>query len=171
MLQLTRKVEYALAIIAYMHQTAPQELHSARIISMHSNIPFDMVTKCLQRMSKQGLCQAVQGKNGGYRLACDFDRVTLGEFLSDVGEPVALVECIDQSANCAQFGACCLVGPMRKLNRLFNDLLCSMTLSEFLNTDEEKPPCPAPLTQAVDELSAQQEVRGGPPSTAQGMRA
>jgi len=83
-LQFNRKVEYALAIVGYLAEADRGALHSARSVAEATHIPFDMVTKCLQRLHRQGLCAAIQGKHGGYRLEADLAAVSIGEFLDQV---------------------------------------------------------------------------------------
>ena len=53
-------------------------LHSARSIAEATGIPFDMVTKCLQRLKAADICQASQGKQGGYRLAVTPEELSVG---------------------------------------------------------------------------------------------
>lgn len=143
MLQFTRKVEYGLAILAYMARhtdASTEDLHSARAIAESSRIPFDMVTKCLQRMAKTGLCRAVQGKHGGYALSCDLQALTLGKFVQLFSESVAIVECLgSDTPTCAQHTGCCLIGPMQRLNTRFLALLDGISLAEFLGVGHATP--------------------------------
>ena len=83
MFQLQRRVEYVLAIIAHL-VSAGMVRRSARSISDQTSIPFDMVTKCSQRLKGAELCAAVQGKHGGYRLVVDLDQTSIGAALSAV---------------------------------------------------------------------------------------
>jgi Rrf2 family transcriptional regulator, nitric oxide-sensitive transcriptional repressor len=149
MLQFTRKVEYGLAILAYMtrHPGQPgasakdgkdaEDLHSARAISEALRIPFDMVTKCLQRMAKTGLCRAMQGKHGGYALSCDLHSLSLGKFVQLFSDSVAIVECLGTDhPTCAQHATCALVTPMQRLNARFLALLNGMSLADFLGLEQ-----------------------------------
>ena len=147
MLQFTRKVEYGLAILAYMTRRTdgvgpvPEDiLHSARSIADATRIPFDMVTKCLQRMAKTGLCRAMQGKHGGYALSCDLHALSLGKFVQLFSDSVAIVECLgSDTPTCAQHTGCCLIGPMQRLNTRFLALLDGITLGEFLGVEHVAP--------------------------------
>ena len=131
-LQFNRRVEYGLGIVATLARN-PGELHSARSVSEATHIPFDMVTKCLQRMHRAGFCEAVQGKKGGYRLTCDPAKTTLGAYISAIFEPVAVAECLAKSgSDCVLLGECDLRSPMERLNQRFEDLLNEMSLAEFL---------------------------------------
>ncbi|MHC5068778.1 MAG: RrF2 family transcriptional regulator, partial [Planctomycetota bacterium] len=94
MLQFSRRVEYALTIIAALHRNGDSGLHSARSLAEQTHIPFDMVTKCLQRMHRCGFCGAVQGKHGGYRLDTDLGTLSLGAFLRAVFEPISVADCL-----------------------------------------------------------------------------
>jgi len=134
-LQFNRKVEYALAIVGYLAEADRGALHSARSVAEATHIPFDMVTKCLQRLHRQGLCAAIQGKHGGYRLEADLAAVSIGEFLDQVFEPVAIAECLSkpEGADCVLVGQCDLAGPMQHLNRRILDLLHEISLAEFLD--------------------------------------
>ena len=142
MFQFNRKVEYALAIVAHMTLAGREQLHSARSIAEHTRIPFDMVTKCLQRLHKRGLCQAVQGKHGGYRLTADPTELTVGGFIAAVFEPVAVADCIAKpsGSECQLLGDCQLQAPMERLNQRVTELLDSFSLADFLGLQSSQNP-------------------------------
>lgn len=138
MFQFNRKVEYGLAIIAHMARDDTRDLHSARSIAEATHIPFDMVTKCLQRLHKRGMCAAVQGKHGGYRLILDTGSVSLGQFIRAVFAPIAVADCIakESASDCQLLPSCELRGPMQRLNEHIEALLDDLSLAEFLQPDE-----------------------------------
>lgn len=135
MLQFNRKVEYALAVVGYLATASNDSLHSARSVAEATHIPFDMVTKCLQRLHRQGFCDAVQGKHGGYRLSANMELLSVGDFLDQVFEPVAVAECLatPERSECGMLGQCDLTGPMQYLNDQIIGLLHRITLREFLH--------------------------------------
>ena len=57
-------------------------LHSARSIAEATNIPFDMVTKCLQRLKTASAKQVKASK--GYRLAVAAEELSVGHLLAAV---------------------------------------------------------------------------------------
>ncbi|MDA3962733.1 MAG: Rrf2 family transcriptional regulator [Planctomycetota bacterium] len=144
MFQLNRKVEYALAIVAFMARRQGGELHSARSIAEATHIPFDMVTKCLQRLHKGSMCEAVQGKHGGYRLTMDLDKQSLGDFICAVFAPIAVADCIakEGQSDCQLLCECELRDAMSKLNDRIQALLDDMSLAEFLSGSSQ------PVTEA-----------------------
>lgn len=137
MLQLNRKTEYALTILAYLGAHERDQLHSARSISQATRIPFDMVTKCLQRLHHAGFCDATQGRHGGYQLTQPLEAWSFGETLAATYESIGLTECLshcndDDRIRCGLHPGCAMAAPLARVNHQVSDLLEGMGLAEVV---------------------------------------
>jgi Rrf2 family protein len=156
--QLNRRVEYVLAIVAHLQapaSTGQPVLHSARSIADATAIPFDMVTKCLQRLKAAGMCQASQGKQGGYRLAVEPADLSVGALLAAVFSPVTLAGCDADGQPCPLLDAGCQIhGPLRRLSERLQQNLEQMSLADLLMDPQED--------QAADEAPADARMEQAP---------
>ena len=134
MLKLSRKVEYALMALMHMARLRRGELAAARAISTQHDIPADLLGKVLQNLARAGLVASVQGAGGGYRLAREFDAITLGEVIEAVEGPVHLAVCRDDPAACSQYENCNIKGPVSHLQDQLVQYIHAVKLSEFNGT-------------------------------------
>ena len=68
MLKLSKTIEYALISINHINQCDEDIPISVKKISKKYNIPFELLAKILQKLSKAKILKAVQGPKGGYKL-------------------------------------------------------------------------------------------------------
>ena len=71
MLNITRKVEYALIALRHMQSKKDIGLTSAKEIAAKYGIPKQLLAKILQKMSREGIVKAVHGPTGGYKIAAN----------------------------------------------------------------------------------------------------
>ena len=122
-------------------------LYSARSIADATGIPFDMVTKCLQRLKGAGICVASQGKQGGYRLAIGPDELSVGALLAAVFSPVTLAGCDADDQGCPLLDAGCQIhGPLQRLSQRLQASLEAMTLAELLEGEDSLHFEPSPMS-------------------------
>jgi Rrf2 family protein len=84
MLRLTRKAALALeAVLDIAHHARPDPVQ-ARDVTARQGIPPRYLEPVLQRLVREGLLRGVRGPKGGYTLARERRRVTLGEVIRAV---------------------------------------------------------------------------------------
>ena len=77
MLNITRKVEYALIALRHMQSKNNTDLTSAKEIATKYGIPQQLLAKTLQQMARDGIIKAVQGPTGGYKIAANLKSISL----------------------------------------------------------------------------------------------
>ncbi len=129
-----KQVEYALMALMDMQGGNPGKLYSVRELCDRHRIPFDVMSKTMQRLAKGGVLRSVQGANGGYQVIRDLSGVTLLELMEAVLGQVAAVNCL-KSCGCARFDRCPIAGPMSRLNEKMRDLYRDLTVAGLISAD------------------------------------
>ncbi len=134
MMRFSKKVEYALIAMVEMAQQADyDELVTARSLSREYRIPQEILSKVLQKLTRIGLLQSVQGIKGGYTLAKPMDQINLLEVVESIDGPLRLVACnTGRPCDCEQFLFCNIQTPMQYIQNEFAELLRTITLKDLL---------------------------------------
>ena len=81
MLRLSRKALFAIeAVLDIAYYSAGEPVHSGDI-TRRQGIPRRYLEQALQQLVRQGLLVGVRGPNGGYRLARERRRISVGEIV------------------------------------------------------------------------------------------
>src|SRR5690606_17496098 len=99
MVKLNRTTEYSLMAISYIRGKREGEVTSAREISDHFKLPFEILAKTLQKLKDQGIISSSYGTRGGYVLSRDLKTLAFGEFLNMMEGPVSVVACTHSEKN------------------------------------------------------------------------
>ena len=76
MLNITKKVEYALIAIRHIKNSKENSLHSSKEIATRYNIPYELLSKVLQKLCKLKYLKAIKGPYGGYKLSKSLDNIS-----------------------------------------------------------------------------------------------
>ena len=136
MLKIQKNIEYALLALRYIHENQIQKSVSSKEISETLNIPYELLSKILQRMVKSGLIVSQQGKFGGYTLNEIPENISFGRVIASLDQKVQLTDCMFDEAtksDCKRVEGCCLRSPLSVIQNKINDLFNQTTLNEILN--------------------------------------
>jgi len=127
---LSRKADYALLILSYLHQSGRG---CAREIADHFGLSPSFVANILKELCQKGFVLSQRGVNGGYSLQRSADEITLGELLASVEDGFHLAACNHQvtDENCSLTHICPIKGPMAIVHQRIMDVLNQVTLSEL----------------------------------------
>ena len=142
--KLNRKVEYALIGLKHMRAKAPGELTTAKELANLFGCSFDVMSRVLQTLGKNGLVRSEQGAHGGYQLAKDLTRVSFSDLNEMILGRVSIAKCLHEEVGqehskspvkspCEIRGKCNIVSPVTTLNRKLMDFYQSLTLAEILD--------------------------------------
>ena len=125
MLKLSKTIEYALISINHINQCDKGTPIPVKKISTKHNIPFELLAKILQKLSKANILKAIQGPKGGYKLNDKYKNLTLIQFMEILEGPFGITGCLTDS-NCDQLLNCNIITPLEKINsklyRVFNEI-------------------------------------------------
>lgn len=108
---------------------------SAKEISSNLNIPFEFLSKTLQKLMKSGLIESQQGNKGGYVLAKSPKSTSLAEIVLALEDKTQLVECFsdDSDSTCSRTTCCTIKGPIKNIQNKIDNIFNTTTLAELID--------------------------------------
>jgi len=92
-----------------------------------------MMAKVMKELALAGYLSGTRGAAGGYQLAADPGRVTLGEILKTVDGPMSIVECSGgASSSCPAMSACRMHRMMGVVQHEIQNLVNGISLKELI---------------------------------------
>lgn len=136
---LSRKADYALLILSYLHHK-PQG--TARAIAERYGLSRPFVANILKELGHAGYVTSTRGVKGGYALLRPAKDVTLAELLEAVEERFQLTVCNSGVTaaghdGCAVEHVCPMKGPIAEIHRRLTDVLRGVTLAELFDSPGE----------------------------------
>lgn len=133
---LSRKADYALLILSYLHRRKAGG--TARAIAEQFDLSRPFVANILKELCQKGFVTSHRGVKGGYALARDAGRISLAELLEAVEEGFRLTVCshgADEpySDACTHASACTVKGPMAEVHQRLIGVLRGVTLAELFD--------------------------------------
>jgi Rrf2 family protein len=127
-----KQVEYALMALVDMQSANPGQLFAVRELCEVYQVPFDMMSKTMQRLSRAGILRSVQGAQGGYQLIKDLNTVSLLMLMEAVLGEVVAVNCLKEGGSCPRTGICNVSGPMRMLDTRLREFYRTITVMSLI---------------------------------------
>ena len=150
MLSLTKATDYAILALSYL-DSRPEEgtVVSTREIAEAHAIPPELLAKVLQRLSKQGLVRAHQGRGGGYSLGRHTDQISVTEVVEAVEGPIVLACCLREGGKdlCEQYSHCTIRSPVETIQEMVINLFGTITVAGITSLADPAgtlSPLPAP---------------------------
>lgn len=136
MIKISKSVEYSILALKFIADNENNNTINSRIISTELNIPYDLLSKLLQKLVKQGIIKSQQGKYGGYNMLISADKLSILDIIKALNENVQLTNCTINNASaedCARIDNCCIRSPFIDLQNRINEMFNTITLSELNN--------------------------------------
>lgn len=124
----SRKVDYALLILSYLHHRP--EGGCAREIAERFRLKPAFAANVLKLLCRRGLVVSHRGVHGGYALARPADQIVLCDLLDLLGEPFHLAEC-NAPPGCCMEQACPVRGAVADLDERIRSVLRGVTLADL----------------------------------------
>ena len=134
MLQLSKKVEYGLIALRHMAMNTKGHVFTAKEIAAKYDIPYELLAKVLQKLTKAGIVISTQGMHGGYALTKKPNELQISSIISIIDEvKPTIAECYaEHGENCSIFNACTIRKPLGKMQHNLNLLLENTTLEQIV---------------------------------------
>ena len=137
MLKLTKKADYGLIALKHMATLGQrQAAASAKEIADRYRIPLPLLSKILQKLSRNGFLVSAQGTHGGYRLAREAHRITVLEVIRSIDGPIILTSCFTDHKECDQSAQCTVREPLRRVHESILSLLDSISIADLLDEQD-----------------------------------
>jgi Rrf2 family transcriptional regulator, cysteine metabolism repressor len=130
---LSRKADYALLILSYLHQHPSGG--NAREVAEQFGLSRPFVANILKDLCHAGFVTSHRGVKGGYALSRSMADVTLAELLETMEDGFQLTMCTEPESEaepCSLAGSCPIQSPMGEIYRRIMDVLRGVTLAEVL---------------------------------------
>jgi Rrf2 family protein len=160
MLRLTKKADYSLIALKHLAskylESKPGKLGaaSAKEIADHYGVPLPLLSKILQRLTREGLLVSEHGINGGYRLARDPGRISALEAIRAIDGPIILTDCFTEHKSCDHTERCPVRKPLRRIHEGILRLLQETTILDMLNDSEPVAPAAKVLLIPLEAAAA-----------------
>ena len=140
MLKIHRKLEYALLALQHMRlvgaTAGADRLITARELCRIHPMPFDVLSKVLQRLAHCGVLSSAQGAQGGYRLRADLCHYSLYDLSEVLIGPIRFANCMDERCECQLTGSCTVISAVVNLAQRVEQLYRNVSVDELLESDE-----------------------------------
>lgn len=134
---LSRKADYALLILSYLHQH--KDGGNARAIAEQFGLSRAFVANILKELCQNEFVASHRGVKGGYALRRDAATISLAELLETVEDGFRLAVCNHAAdgdeaiATCAHAGACTMKGALAEVHQRLVGVLRGVTLAELFD--------------------------------------
>lgn len=133
MFKLSKKVEYGLIAVTHIAVQGSGDILTAKEISDKYDIPYELLSKVLQRLAKEKVIVSHQGVKGGYTLAIDPENVKIASLIEAIEGPQHITECMSgKDEICNQYEKCIIKKTLTKVQSNLNGVFSNMTLSEII---------------------------------------
>jgi len=134
---LSRKVDYALLILSYLHQHSAGA--SAHKIAAHYGLGRPFVANILKVLCQQGFVESHRGVNGGYVLRRPADEIRLAEVMDALDESFRLTACNSHGGGdspCGVEALCPVRHALAEVHDRIRELLRGVTLAQLFTRPE-----------------------------------
>jgi Rrf2 family protein len=134
MFKLSKKVEYGLIAVKHMAMVGMESPCSAKEISEKYKIPYDLLSKILQKLKKEKILTSMQGTRGGYALSQEPEKLSLATIFNAIEGESYILDCgqHDDPESCSIYETCILSSPLKKIQKQINSYFNSTKLSEIV---------------------------------------
>jgi Rrf2 family protein len=131
---LSKKVEYGLIAIRHIAAQPVGTVVTAREIAHIYGIPYEMLAKVLQRLTREGLIESFHGVHGGYRLVKSPGDVRVSSIINAIdGTAPMIAQCLAHGPeSCDIFPVCTIKSPLLKVQENIELAFYRMTLAEIV---------------------------------------
>jgi len=134
---LSKKAKYAMKALLYLAREYGKGPVLIADLAEKEHIPRKFLELILLELKSHGFVESRKGRGGGYYLARDPDRLTLGEALRAVEGPLAPVPCVSQTAyrrceDCRDERTCGVRLVMKEVRDATANVLDAATLSRVV---------------------------------------
>ena len=132
MLKISRKVEYGIIALTYLH--TQKNLCKSKEISEKFGIPPAIMAKILQELARAQFVQSTQGAKGGYKLARNPSEINMKDIIEVIDGSMCIVDCFLGKHHCPQgeMGVCTIKEPIHAVQDKLCEFFEDITLVDFV---------------------------------------
>ena len=136
MFKINKKIEYALMALKHMSDKDSGSLTSVKELCDEYKMPFDVMSKVMQKMVSGKLLESAQGAHGGYCIITDLADVSVLDLYEMIMGEKPIAKCIsDKKTECSMHDTCNVIQPMIKLNEQLRAFYNTINICDLLAVD------------------------------------
>ena len=138
-MRISTKGRYALRMMVDLAEHVNCGYISLKDIAQRQGISKKYLEQIIPILNRSDILKTTRGAQGGYMLAKDPEKYTVGDILRLTEGSLAPVACLESGAEACPRRECCPTLPMwSKLNGMIQDFFDGITLADLIATGEEK---------------------------------
>jgi Rrf2 family protein len=149
LLEISRRVEYALRAAAFLAARPADSVTSFREIAASESIPANFLAKILRDLVDAGIARSSRGAAGGFSLARPPEEITFLEILEAADSPISLNDCTFNGDGCVRSTDCRMAGVFRRAEGAMLDVFRRTTLRDIAATEAGRSAPPNGAAQGV----------------------
>jgi Rrf2 family protein len=132
--RLSKRVEYGLIAIRHIAAQRIGSVVTAKEIAQVYGIPYEMLAKVLQKLTREHLIVSYHGVHGGYQLAKPPREVRVSAIINAIeGSSPTITQCLAEGPeSCTIFPVCTIKSPLMKVQENIEMAFHRMTLEEIV---------------------------------------
>lgn len=131
MMQVSRKVDYALRAAIYLSVHGEVRPVTATEIAESRRIPKKFLEKIIKDMTRAGLLVSHRGALGGYTLARPSSHISFRDVIEAVDGPIVLNVCVNEGHDCSVMTTCNMQRVWREGQRRMLEFFAGTTLADL----------------------------------------
>lgn len=130
---ISTKGRYALRVLVDLAQQDKTEYVPMRDVARRQGISLKYLERIIPVLTKNGIIEGLQGKNGGYRLTVSPEKCRIGDILRLTEGDLAPVACLQHNAPPCDRKTQCQTYPLwAEFYQVVNDFFDGKTLADIL---------------------------------------
>jgi Rrf2 family protein len=127
-----RNTDYALRIVVGLVESYGKGPVSARTLAETADVSFELTCKLLQKLASVKLVKSTMGKNGGFELAKNPEKIRFDEVIAAIQGGLYLNQCLVDPKSCPKKPKCAISRKLAGLQNYIDHYLKDVTLNELL---------------------------------------
>ena len=144
-LQISRKIDYALRAVIYLAGLPPERVVPLVDIVEATGVPRDFAAKILKLLTGRGLVRSVRGAHGGYQLGKPARSISFLEVIEAAEGKVQINVCLDHKDRCEVSASCTMYHVWQRGQERMLEVYRSTTLAELASPPAQGAPMPIVL--------------------------
>jgi len=130
MMQVSRKVDYALRAVLYLAAQPADHPAPVSEIASRRRIPKKFLEKIIKDLIRVGIVASHRGARGGYTLTRPASQVSFREVIEAVEGPISLNVCVTEQRDCSVVSSCNMQRVWLEGQRRVLEYFSGMTLAD-----------------------------------------
>src|SRR6185369_8369378 len=132
LMNIGKRVDYALRALSYLAAQTPDCPVSRREIQTKQDIPAHFLSKIMKRLESGGFVQSYMGARGGFTLKRSPEEINLKEVYECLEGPLTLMGCLEEKERaCRYCSVCSQISIWHEAQRLLGNYLAGVSLQHI----------------------------------------